>query len=277
MEDAGRPTFPLGLAVGLPMATRIYALPLLLLTLPVACDDDSGGGDTNATTGSSSSSTDPTGDPSGDPPATTSTTASPTTGEVTTGETQGGSESTTTGDDPTATATGSSSSSGGADESSSSSGEPVEFALTSPAFEQDGLFPVSMHSGGGNVHPQLDWVGAPADTQSFGVFFHDVSINFEHSAIWNVPADVAQLPEGLSTTAMPAEVPGAVQPRNWFNQFGYGGPGSQSNIYQFTIYALDVADLSGEIDQNSQLTAVRDAFEAHAIASTALSGQTQAP
>ncbi|MEM6292853.1 MAG: YbhB/YbcL family Raf kinase inhibitor-like protein [Myxococcota bacterium] len=253
------------------MAPRTFVFPVLLISLAAGCDDNSGGSDTDAAASSSSSTTDPTGDPSG----TTSTTASPTGGDVTTGETQSGSESTTTGDDPTAT--GSDSSSGGDGDSSSTSGEPVEFALTSPAFEQDGLFPVSMHSQGGNTHPQLDWVGAPAGTQSFGVFFHDVSINFEHSAIWNVPADVEQLPEGLSTTAMPAEVPGAVQPRNWFGQFGYGGPGSASNIYQFTIYALDVDDLSGEIDQNSQLPAVRAAFEAHAIASTALSGQTQAP
>lgn len=237
-----------------------------------ACDNGGGdGGESSGTDGSTSS--DPSGttdDPTPDPMT-----------ESTTDETTTDDPGSTGGSSSGEPATGSSS--GGADESSSSSGEPVAFALTSPAFEEGGLFPVSMHSQGGNVHPQLDWEGAPAETQSFGVFFHDVTISFEHSAIWNVPAGVTQLPEGLSQVPMPKEVPGSVQCENWVtavggpSQFGYGGPGSASNFYQFTLYALDVADLSDEITQDSSLEAVRSALEAHAIETATLAGQTQAP
>lgn len=144
------------------------------------------------------------------------------------------------------------------------------------------MFPVSMHSQGGNVHPQLDWVGAPAEAMSFGVFFRDLDFApggdpFQHSAIWNISTDVNQLPEGLEGVAMPATPAGSVQCRSWQGQFGYGGPGSPSNTYEFTLYALDVADLSGEIDENSSLVQVQMALESHAVETTTLSGQTVSP
>ena len=59
--------------------------------------------------------------------------------------------------------------------------------------------------------------------------------------------------------------------------FGYGGPGSQSNFYEFVLYALDTDDLSGEIDETSSLFEVEAAFEAHMIETAALSGQTEGP
>lgn len=240
-----------------------------LLGSLAACDSGGDDGEDTNTDGSTSMN-----------PGTTANDSSetPSTGTTSTGTTSTSSEPGT--DSSSTTSTGESETEGetttGADESTST-GE-VAFALTSPAFEEGGLFPGSMHISGGNEHPQLDWEGAPAETQSFGVFFHDVTISFEHSAVWNVPADVSQLPEGLSNVPMPEEVPGAVQCRNWTTQqFGYGGPGSDSNFYQFTLYALDVADLSGEIDQDSSLQAVQAAFEAHSIETATLSGQTQGP
>ena len=113
---------------------------------------------------------------------------------------------------------------------------------------------------------------------SFGVFFHDVSIDFEHSAIWNISADTTSLPQGVEVgVANPPSVPGAVQCRSWINMYGYGGPGSNSNIYQFTLYALDVADLDAEIDSETNLVGVRNAFEDHVIESVTISGQTEGP
>jgi phosphatidylethanolamine-binding protein (PEBP) family uncharacterized protein len=75
---------------------------------------------------------------------------------------------------------------------------------------------------------------------------------------------------------MPADVPGAVQCRNWANSWGYGGPGSQSNTYEFTLYALDVATLPN-VTQMSDRTAVKAELESHAIETVTLSGQTAGP
>ncbi len=219
------------------------------------CSDDAGGSPTTATpTGSSGS------------PTSTSTGAGTTTD--TPGTSTGMEQTSTTAADTTS-----------ADSSSGSEGSSgmVEFEMSSPAFEEGGLFPGTMHINGGNVHPQLDWVGAPVDTMSFGVFFHDETINFEHSAIWNIPADATGLPEDVDQDPMPANVPGAVQCRNWTNQFGYGGPGSPANFYVFTLYALDTADLSGEIDQDSSRVEVNAALQAHALAEVTLSGQSNGP
>ncbi|MEM7157416.1 MAG: YbhB/YbcL family Raf kinase inhibitor-like protein [Myxococcota bacterium] len=227
------------------------------LTLLVGCGDDSSG-DTGA---GSTSTTDAVTSSSGGA------------AESSTGSAEG--ESTA------ADSTGSADSSGGTDSTGegaeSSSGVMVDFGMSSPAFEPDGPFPGTMHVAGGNMSPQLDWEGAPADTQSFGIFFHDETISFNHSAIWNIPGDAEGVPGNIELEAMPASVAGAVQCQSWIDEFGYGGPGSPANFYVFTLYALDIDDLSGEIDQNSSLGQVRTALENHAIESVTLRGQSAGP
>lgn len=231
-----------------------------MFILATACADDGGGGGT-----------------------TTSSTTTTATSEVdtssgsnaTTAATTGGSSS-----DGTGSTTGSvaDTSSGGSstDGDSSSTTEPVAFTLTSPAFEEGGGIPGMHHVSGGNVSPQLDWVGAPAGTLAFAVFFHDITIDFEHSAIWDIPGDATGLPEDVEEVAMPADVPGATQCRSWAGNFGYGGPGSAANFYQFTLYAIDVATLD-EIDQNSSLVEVHAALEAHSLGTATLTGQSTGP
>lgn len=159
--------------------------------------------------------------------------------------------------------------------------------MTSPSFAEGELFPFDMHICEGNVHPQLDWVGVPEGTMSFGIYFHDVTIAFEHSAIWNIPADATGVPAGIEDTAMPANVPGALQCQHWGQdpsltpfigpgpRYGYGGPGSCENVYQFTLYALDVATLDDEVTSESTRFDVRTSLEAHAIETVTLSGQTR--
>lgn len=241
------------------MRLSIAWSPLTALLLASACGDSGSDDVTTATT--ASSSTDPTTSP------TTETSTSPTTTTPM--------ESSST--EPMESSSGMVADSSSTDASESSSETaPVEFALTSPAFTEGGGIPGVHHVSGGNVSPQLDWVGVPDDALSLAVFFHDITIDFEHSAIWNIPADAIGLPEDVDHTAMPADVPGAVQCRSWIDEFGYGGPGSASNFYQFTLYALDVASVD-EIDQDSDLVDVRAAFESHVIATATLSGQSTGP
>jgi Raf kinase inhibitor-like YbhB/YbcL family protein len=243
------------------MDFRCASVCVPLLVIVAACTDD---GSADGTSSSSTSSATTGGNSSSDATA-SATTATATTG----GSSSDGSGSSSTGaaDTTSADSTG--------DESSSTT-EPVAFTLTSPSFVEGGGIPGMHHVSGGNVSPQLDWVGAPADTVAFAVFFHDITIDFEHSAIWNIPADATGLPEGVDEDAMPANVPGATQCRSWAGNFGYGGPGSADNFYEFTLYAIDVATLD-EIDENSTLVEVRAALGAHALGTATLTGQSTGP
>jgi phosphatidylethanolamine-binding protein (PEBP) family uncharacterized protein len=110
---------------------------------------------------------------------------------------------------------------------------------------------------------------------SYGVFFEDLSISFGHSVIWNIPADATGLPEAIEAEAMPASVPGALQAEHWAGGVGYGGPGSCENVYEFTVYALDVANLDDEVSANSDRFTVRASLEAHSLGTATLSGQTR--
>jgi Raf kinase inhibitor-like YbhB/YbcL family protein len=242
------------------MNFRCAALCVPMIVIAAACTDD-GGGDGTSTTSTTSSATTEGSSPS-DPTA--STTTAPT-GD----SSSDGSDSSTTGVADTTSAD-------STDGESSSTTEPVAFTLTSPSFAEGGGIPGMHHVSGGNVSPQLDWVGAPADTVAFAVFFHDITIDFEHSAIWNIPADATGLPEGVDEDAMPANVPGATQCRSWAGNFGYGGPGSAANFYQFTLYAIDVATLD-EIDEDSTLVEVHAALEAHSLGTATLTGQSTGP
>jgi Raf kinase inhibitor-like YbhB/YbcL family protein len=233
------------------------------------CPSDDGGGNETGTNTDGTS----TGTPSTSSPSTTASTSSPsTTDDPTSSSSESGSstEPTTTGNtdtDTDATSSGSSSSGGG------------EFIVTSPQFEQDGIIPSEHHSEGDNTMPQLDWTGAPGNAQSFAVLFRDLDfmMGFRHSAIWNISADAMGTPFDPEHVAMPPDPAGSVQCRNWFGEFGYGGPGSESNTYEFEVYALDVPDLSAEIDENSTLIEVEAAFDAHVIESATISGQTEGP
>ncbi len=255
---------------------RSIVTGFLALSLVGCGDDDGGASSATESSPSSTGDTDPT-------TAGMSMTMDPATTDPGTTSTDPGTTSTDPTETPTSTGTDTdevTGSSTAADESSSGTTGTVEFALTSPAFMEGELFPVTMRWNSGNVSPQLDWVGAPAGTMSFGVFFLDLDniqpggVAFPHSAIWNIPAKATGLPEDVEMQAMPASVPGAVQCRNWFGEFGYGGTGSPANFYEFTLYALDTDDLSAEITQNSSLPEVKAALEAHSVGTATLSGQT---
>jgi phosphatidylethanolamine-binding protein (PEBP) family uncharacterized protein len=90
-----------------------------------------------------------------------------------------------------------------------------------------------------NVSPQIDWVGAPAGTQSFAIALHDLSNPFGHWVVWNIPASAtglpAELPRGTSP-GVPADDTGQIG----FNDddIGYEGSGQCGNVYEFVLYAL---------------------------------------
>jgi Raf kinase inhibitor-like YbhB/YbcL family protein len=129
--------------------------------------------------------------------------------------------------------------------------------LRSATFEDGGTLPLSMISdipntsgqnsctasgaAGGNESPQLSWRHAPPDTRSFVVIAYDVTAQFTHWMMYNIPADTTSLPKNAGT-------PGSdygVQNGNDFFQPNYNGPCPPTTLtpfshkYVFTVYALD--------------------------------------
>ena len=130
---------------------------------------------------------------------------------------------------------------------------------------------------GQNISPALAWTNPPPGTQSFALFFTDLDINFEHSAIWDIGMDLTGLPEDVDKQMMPADVPGASQAQSYAGWHGYAGPCPGSmHTYRWILYAIDVATLP-EITTGSSLEDVQAAFEAHAIESVTLDGNFTPP
>lgn len=101
-------------------------------------------------------------------------------------------------------------------------------------------------SGGSDVSPQLAWRGAPDGTRSFAVTVLDpdapTGSGFWHWAVYNIPADVTELPRGAGGPGggLPS---GALTLPNETRQRRYSGPtppaGTGRHRYFFVVHALD--------------------------------------
>ncbi|MCF8481143.1 MAG: YbhB/YbcL family Raf kinase inhibitor-like protein [Rhodospirillum sp.] len=136
----------------------------------------------------------------------------------------------------------------------------ADMTLTSPAFTEGATLPDrQVFDGfgctGGNVSPALSWTGAPEGTKSFALLVHDPDAptggaGWWHWTVFDIPADVTGLPEGVGKTGTLPE--GAREGRTDFGSTGYGGAcppeGDSPHRYNFTLHALDVTGLPVETD-----------------------------
>jgi Raf kinase inhibitor-like YbhB/YbcL family protein len=120
-----------------------------------------------------------------------------------------------------------------------------DMRLTSSAFAPGGAIPAKHTGEGADVSPALSWTHAPAGTQAFAVICHDPDAplitprgvyGFVHWVLYNIPASVNQLAEGVE-----AHTTG----QNDFGKTGYGGPmppnGHGTHQYYFWVLALNDA------------------------------------
>lgn len=130
------------------------------------------------------------------------------------------------------------------------------FSLTSPDIRH-GDFMATQHEyngfgcSGENISPALRWSGAPQGTKSFAVTVYDpdapTGSGWWHWVIFNIPADVHELPRGAGNPGSGLAPAGSVQSRTDFGVPGFGGPcppvGHGVHHYRFTVFALDVERL----------------------------------
>ncbi|MCG6863459.1 MAG: YbhB/YbcL family Raf kinase inhibitor-like protein [Chromatiaceae bacterium] len=124
---------------------------------------------------------------------------------------------------------------------------------------------------GGNSSPQLAWRDVPAGTKSFAVTAYDpdapTGSGWWHWVVFNIPADVRELPGGAGDPAAGLAPAGSVQHRTDFGTPGFGGAcppaGDKPHRYQFKVFALDVEHL--DVDPDSSAAQVGFTLNAHKL------------
>ena len=112
---------------------------------------------------------------------------------------------------------------------------------------------------GGNVSPHLRWENAPQDTRSFAITIHDpdapTGSGFWHWAVFNIPADVTELPKDAGNPDNSLLPRGAFMGRADSGNKAYDGPcppeGDFAHRYIITVHALNTDQ--PEIDSDTPL------------------------
>ncbi len=105
--------------------------------------------------------------------------------------------------------------------------------------------PAKHSADGDNASPALAWTGAPDDAASFVVLMEDpdadAPVPFVHWIVYDLPADVTSLREGLPTDPILPDPEGVKQGANSMGATGYFGPkppvGDPPHSYHFQVRA----------------------------------------
>jgi hypothetical protein len=114
---------------------------------------------------------------------------------------------------------------------------------------------------GQNISPALKWSGAPAGTKSYAVTVYDpdapTGSGWWHWVVYNLPANVTELPEGAGAAGNANLPAGAAQGRTDFGTTAFGGAcppvGDAPHRYVFTVHALKVEKLELPADATAAL------------------------
>ena len=151
--------------------------------------------------------------------------------------------------------------------------------LSSPSFENQGNIPQKFTCDGEDISPALEWSGAPEGSETFVLIVDDPDapdpanprMTWVHWVLYNIPAAVGSLPEGVEDSDLPE---GTLQGRNDWNKTGYGGPCPPMGQHRYfhKLYALDtvVPDLGQPTKEK-----LEKAMDGHIISRAELIGLYQ--
>lgn len=147
------------------------------------------------------------------------------------------------------------------------------FSISSSSFPNDGVIPKQFSCDGPDVSPALAWTEPPAGAKTFALLADDPDApagNWNHWAIWNIPAGARSLPEGVGKSRRLPD--GSEQGMNDFKKVGYNGPCPPANKphhYHFKLYALDTQlSLKGDAGKPE----LERAMKGHILAQAELTG-----
>jgi Raf kinase inhibitor-like YbhB/YbcL family protein len=118
-----------------------------------------------------------------------------------------------------------------------------KISISAEGFKDGTTIPDVYTCKGKDISPSLSWKGIPAGTKSIALIMDDPDApggTFVHWVLYNVPAQIQKLPEGMSHDKILSD--GSMQGMTDFGRTGYGGPcppPGKPHRYYFKIYALD--------------------------------------
>jgi Raf kinase inhibitor-like YbhB/YbcL family protein len=148
--------------------------------------------------------------------------------------------------------------------------------LMSPTIEDRGAIPTKHSEYADGVSPALEWSSVQG-AKSYAIIAEDPDAKpitpFVHWVIWNIPAGLTALPEGLQEQPRLTDPDGVLQGRTSRGVIGYFGPrppvGDRAHNYHFQILALDtMLDVRPGADRDEVL----DAAKGHVLAKGRLVG-----
>jgi Raf kinase inhibitor-like YbhB/YbcL family protein len=157
---------------------------------------------------------------------------------------------------------------------------PDTITVASSAFEHHGTVPLAYTAYGDNKAPQITWSNLPEGTVQLALVMDDPIVPmpqpFVHWVAYNIPADAAELPEGLTKEANVtgvAGLDGMINGVNGIRQVGYFGPrppvDGKLHAYHFRIFALDAAlNLDAGLNKEQLMAAI----EGHVLGTGMLMG-----
>jgi len=149
------------------------------------------------------------------------------------------------------------------------------FALSSSAFENNGLIPSQFTCDEKQISPPLTISDAPAGTRSFVLTIEDRDVpkslkpdgTFLHWAVFNIPPSTSEIGIGEVVGTQAASGNGVA---------GYVGPCPPPNYepaehrYYFDLYALDT---TLNLSERADISALKNTMDGHVLAHTTLVGR----
>jgi len=152
----------------------------------------------------------------------------------------------------------------------------VPFVLSSPAFANQSEIPARFTCEGQDTSPPLRWSGVPVSAKSLVLIVDDPDapdpkapkMTWVHWILYNLPPSTSELPEGVTSDALPAGTLGGC---NDWKRTGYGGPCPPVGRHRYfhKLYALDTM-LHGMHEPAKGL--VEQAMTGHVVAEAELVG-----
>ncbi len=149
----------------------------------------------------------------------------------------------------------------------------MSIKITSTAFNNGDFIPAKYTCDGADISPHLTWDGIPEGTKTLSLIVDDPDApghTFVHWVVYNIPAHIKELPEGVTPTRnIPEDV---LMGTNDYGRIGYGGPCPPpgTHRYFFKLYALNSAL---HLDAGATKGQVLKAMEKHMLGQAELMGK----